>query len=227
MVAGQTGVGKSSLVNALAKEIQAPVDALPATSGFRVYGLQHAGFPSAVLVDSPGLDASSASRDALIAQATESDLILWLVPAHRADRQIDATAIAAMQRAVADARKGSPLPVIAVLSNIDRLRPIQEWTPPYDLRSTTQPKAISIRQAIEAVSNDLAMPPDDIIPVSLRDAAAYNIDALWARIFMLAPEVQRAQLSRRIADSRATLDWKRVWSQATGAGRVVARTLLK
>ena len=225
LIAGQTGVGKSSLVNALATEVQAPVDALPATSDFQVYGLQRDGLKSAILVDSPGLGTTSTQRDALVAQAGESDLILWVIPAHRADRQGDVDAIAATRAKLAGAKRTSPL--IVVLSNIDRLRPMQDWAPPYDLRSTTQPKAVSIRQAIDAVSHDLGLPPDDVIPVSLRDAAGYNIDALWARIFMLAPDAHRAQLSRHLADVKLARNWRRVWSQAAGAGRILAQTLLK
>src|SRR5262245_49753152 len=55
LVAGQTGAGKSSLVNALAAAVEAEVDALPATKRFTAYKLVHDGLPAALLVDSPGL----------------------------------------------------------------------------------------------------------------------------------------------------------------------------
>ena len=40
------------------------------------------------------------------------------------------------------------LPTIVVVNQVDRLRPIREWEPPYNWRSGTRPKEISIREAI-------------------------------------------------------------------------------
>ena len=55
LIAGQVGAGKSSLVNALAGEVKAAADVLPATKGFTAYQLIREGSPEALLIDSPGL----------------------------------------------------------------------------------------------------------------------------------------------------------------------------
>ena len=225
LIAGQKGVGKSSLLNALAAEVHAAVDVLPATSGFTAYELRRAGFPSAHLIDSPGLGATNADRNELISKATDADLVLWVVPGHRADRDIDQRAIAALREKFATLPNRLRPPILLVLTYIDQLRPFQEWSPPYDLGSTIQPKAASIRAAFDDVAKELGFAESDVVPVSLVLGASYNIDALWARILMALPEAQRAMLVRRLHDAKSDWNWRKVWSQATGAGRVLGRAL--
>lgn len=223
LIAGQTGAGKSSLVNALAEEVHAAVDALPATPGFAAYALRRKDMPDAHLVDSRGLGISADDREAVVAKAIDCDLILWVVAAHRADRDVDLQAVSALRRALAALPHRRSAPLLVVLTHIDRLRPVQEWSPPYDLNASTQPKANSIRLAMDAVSHDLAISIDDIVPVSL-GTPAYNIDALWARIALALPDARRAQLVRRLQHGK-NLSWSRLWSQAAGAGRVLVRTI--
>lgn len=223
LIAGQTGAGKSSLVNALAQEVHAAVDVLPATPGFEAYSLRRDGFPGAHLIDSRGLGGSQEEREALIGKAVDCDLVLWVVAAHRADRDIDLQTIASLRREQASRPNRRSAPMLIVMTHVDRLRPVQEWSPPYDIVSANRPKAASIRAAIEAVAADIAAPADDIVPVSL-GPRTYNVDALWSRIVMVLPEARRAQLVRRLQDAR-DWSWSRIWSQAAGAGRVLARTV--
>jgi predicted GTPase len=42
-----------------------------------------------------------------------------------------------------------PIPVLGVLTHIDLLSPVMEWSPPYDWQSGKRPKEISIREAVE------------------------------------------------------------------------------
>ena len=227
LLAGQTGSGKSSLINALAREVRAAVDALPATSDAVVYELSRSGFPSAHLVDTPGLGASLPEQKVLIEKAIDCDIILWTIPAHRADREIDVGALAALHQAFASRPNRKPPPIVMVLTHIDRLRPFQDWSPPYDLRSADQPKAVSIRCAIDAVALDLGIEASEIIPVSLTESGPYNIDALWSRMVMVLPEAQQAKLVRQMVATRAEWNWRRVWTQAVGGGRIAGRTLLR
>jgi predicted GTPase len=227
LVAGQVGVGKSSLVNALGQEAKAAVDALPATTEFAPYEFKRDGLPTALLIDSPGLGIGKQQQDKFIERAAECDLVLWVCAANRPDREIDRWYLQALRQHFADRPNRRRPPTLLILSHIDRLRPFQEWQPPYDLTNASNPKAASIRAAVEAAGADLGFPSIDIIPVCLEAASRYNIDALWAKIAELLPEAQRAQLVRTLRDAGAAWDWKRIWMQAKGGGRVLARAMTR
>jgi hypothetical protein len=222
LVAGQTGAGKSSLVNALANAVEAQVDALPATQRFTAYTLTHEGLPAALLVDSPGV-AGSEGFDSLIRNAANVDMVLWVSSASRAAREIDRQALAAIRgHFAAETSRRQPPPMLLVLTHIDALRPFNEWEPPYDLTQTSRAKSQAILGVMEAAGAELGFAAAEIVPVRVDGAAApYNIDALWARIVELVPDAQRARLLRTLSDIRNAPAWSTLWSQAANAGRVI------
>jgi predicted GTPase len=225
LVLGQTSVGKSSLVNALLRETRALVDALPATGEFTPYELTQNGLDRALLIDTPGLGAGAA-LDGILDEAMEADLVIWVCSAARADREADRNALQAF-RSRFDARldRRRP-PIVPVLTHIDRLRPFKEWAPPYDLRNPATEKAQAIKSAMAVVAADLGFSPNDVIPVALgTSAAAYNVDALWARIADVLPAAEQAKLHRSRSDASRRWDWYRILRQAGNAGRVLTRTL--
>jgi predicted GTPase len=227
LVAGQTGAGKSSLVNALANAVEAQVDALPATQNFTAYKLTHEGLPAALLVDSPGV-AGGKGVDALIRTAANVDMVLWVSSAGRAARELDRQALAAIREHFAGEPNRRRPPMLLVLTHIDALRPFNEWDPPYDLTQASRPKSQAILGAMQAAGEELGFAPADIVPVRADGAAApYNVDALWARIMELVPDAQRARLLRTLSDARNAQAWSRLWSQAATAGRVLKDTFIK
>lgn len=222
LVAGQVSVGKSSLVNALGQEARAAVDALPATARFTPYRLDRDGLPAALIVDSPGLAANQPPAATFVDEVAGCDLLLWVCAANRADREIDRQALAAVRGHFAAHPERRMPPVLVVLTHVDRLRPFQEWRPPYDLLDTASPKAASMRAAVEAVAADLGVQQDDVIPCSLSvDVPVYNVDAIWAAIAARLPEAQRARLVRTLRDAAGAWDLSRIWSQAVSGGRVL------
>lgn len=226
LVAGQTGAGKSSLVNALANAVEAAVDVLPATASFTAYRLTHEGLPAALIIDSPGLTAKE-GFDELIEAVDDCDMVLWVCSAARAAREIDANALSAIRaHFAADLNRHRP-PVLLVLTHVDNLRPFNEWEPPYDLTAPSRPKSQSIRGVMEAASTELGFAADEIVPVRVDIAVApYNIDALWAKLFELMPQAKRARLLRTLRDVKSASAWGVVWSQAANAGRVIKGTFL-
>jgi predicted GTPase len=225
LVAGQTGVGKSSLVNALAGAVEAVVDTVPATRSFTTYKLTHEGLPAALIIDSPGLGSPKGIAP-LVDAAERCDMVLWVAAATRPARDRDRVALRAIrERFAAQPNRRRP-PMLLVLTHIDALRPFQDWAPPYDLETGTREKAKSIRAAAESAGDDLGFARDEVVPVRTgTPGTAYNIDALWARIVALVPDAERARLLRVLSDVRGASGWASMWTQAVNAGRVLRKTL--
>ena len=227
LVAGQISAGKSSLINALAKDVRAAVDVLPATKGFAAYELRADTLPPVLLIDSPGITADAGALRDLSAEAAACDLVLWVAAANRADRETDRAALDAIRSYFAAHSDRRAPPILAVLTHIDLLRPYQDWVPPYDIANPTAAKAVSIRAAMDQVSADLGVPIDSIVPVSLADTRPpYNVELVWAELSEVLPDAKSAQLIRRLRGASGWT-WGKVWSQAVNAGRVTARSLTK
>ncbi|MDX2159065.1 MAG: GTPase domain-containing protein [Hyphomicrobiaceae bacterium] len=227
LIAGRIGAGKSSLVNALAGEVRAAADALPLTRGFASYEVQRENAPTVELIDSRGI-AAVGDVEAVAAKAAECDAILWVVAAHRPDRELDRSALEAVRAWFRERPDRRMPPVLLVATHIDRLRPFQDWSPPYDIAAPTNPKARTIRDAVDAASVDLNVPQSGIVPVCLSaERGIYNADLVWARLVALLPAARSAQLLRRIAEARSGLDWRRVMGQAAGAGRLALDVLTR
>jgi predicted GTPase len=94
-------------------------------------------------VDSPGYEQVNRTdyRDQLLDCAREADLLLLVTPALDPALQMDADLLHDMREEVPD------LPAITALTQVDRLRPLREWQPPYDWQWGSRPKEISIREA--------------------------------------------------------------------------------
>lgn len=226
LVAGQVSAGKSSLVNALAEEARAAVDALPATARFTPYRLQREGLPAALIIDSPGLAANERPGEAFVAEVARCDLLVWVCAANRADREIDRQALEATRTHFAAHPERRMPPVLLVLTHVDRLRPFQDWRPPYDLNDRGSAKAASMRAAVEAAAGDLGVPTGNVVPCCLSsEVARYNVDAIWAGISNRLPEAQRARLIRTLRDAAGAWDLGRIWSQAVHGGRVLVETI--
>jgi uncharacterized protein len=226
LVAGQTGAGKSSVVNALACGVEAAVDVLPATARFTPYKLTIEGLAAALLIDSPGIGDSKGDRQLLLA-VDDCDMLLWVVSAARASREIDARVLTEIRKHFAVRPNRRRPPTLLVVTHIDTLRPFNEWGPPYDLVQANCLKSQSIRGVMEAAGSELGFVAADILAVRVDTSCpTYNVDVLWAKIIELMPQAQNARLLRTLGDAKGASRWGAIWSQAVNAGRVIKDTLL-
>jgi uncharacterized protein len=222
LVAGQVSVGKSSLINALMREVNAAVDVLPTTAGFTTYKLTHDTLPPVLLIDSPGIQTNDAALRKLAAEAGSCDLVIWVVAANRADRQLDRVALDAVRSNFASTPDRRMPPIIAVVTHIDFLRPIQEWAPPYDIANPMNDKARSIRAGLDQIAADLDLDAVDVVPTCLADKRpTYNVDGVWIKITAVLPAARSAQLVRRLRSATTGWKWSKLWSQTVNAGKAM------
>jgi uncharacterized protein len=226
MLAGQAKSGKSSLVNALFGEIKAAVDVLPATRGVEPYLLARDGIPRAILLDTAGYDAGPQADDPFKGLGDEllrCDLVLVVCTAASASRAADRKLLDRL-RAFFLEHPRRAMPAVAVaLTHIDLLRPVGEWAPPYDLTAADNPKAASIRDAAQAVADDLALTDEQlVVPVCLEPHRVYNVEeGLAPAIFEMLPTAQRARYLRCLRESHEADYWQRLWRQTVNSGRVL------
>jgi predicted GTPase len=150
---GQTKAGKSSLENAILGQQEAKTDILPATSQVQRYRLDwEQTNDHLVLLDTVGFATEGATEKQLreTRQALkQSDLVLFVMNANSPAREPDREMLATLADWFEVRKELKPIPVLGVLTHIDLLSPVMEWSPPYDWQSGKRPKEISIREAVE------------------------------------------------------------------------------
>jgi predicted GTPase len=143
LLVGRTGAGKSSLINTLFQAELATVDLLPNTDAIHTYHWQAPTGESLTLMDSPGYEqiARSDLRSQVLDYATKADLLLLVTPALDPALQMDADFLKTVSHDVPD------LPILIAVTQVDKLRPVKEWSPPYDWQRGNRPKEKAIREA--------------------------------------------------------------------------------
>lgn len=221
LVLGRANSGKSSLVNALFGTLTAAADVLPdTTQALKPFALSREGLTQALIFDSPGCDSSLFDQKQMLAAAENADLILWVSPANRPDRQTERDCLDIVRASQAARTDRRPPPLLIAASFIDRLRPVNEWQPPYDLTDPVNIKAANISAAMRVIAADLAVPVEQVIPVCLQEGKVYNVnDTLWAAILSHQDEALRVRLMRCLDAGKRAEDWVMLRRQMASAGR--------
>ena len=228
LVVGQVKSGKSSLINALFGEIRAAVDVIPRTDRIEPYLLERDGIPRAIILDTAGYEDVSGADDpfaVLRDQILECDLILLVCSALSAARASDRRLLDAVKVYYREEANRLKPPAVVVVTHIDLLRPVREWDPPYDLRNSDSPKATHIADAVNAVTEDLALEPDQpVVPVCLKPGREYNLDeGVAPAVIQSMSEAQRVKCLRCLRTAHEEDYWRKLWRQGVNAGRIALR----
>ncbi len=225
LVLGRSNAGKSSLINALFGQLTTVADVLPdRTQTLESFALTREGLTQALIFDTPGCDSAYFEIGKLHDAAKDADLILWVSPSNRPDRQTERDCLDALRSLQTVQVNRRPPPLLIVASHIDRLRPTNEWNPPYDLVSPLSPKATNIRAAVQAIAADLAVPIAHVIPVCLMENHTYNVDdTLWAAILDHQDSAQRARLLRCLDERKKAENWALLRRQLLNTGRFLKK----
>jgi predicted GTPase len=137
-VIGQVKAGKSSLINALMQGQVTSTSVLPETRQVtrHQYDLPDSS-SSVTLLDSPGYSEANVSRqqsNEIQAAVEAADIVLLVMAANMPARQPDVQMIGELLRYYQSQPQLRPPTIIGVITHIDQLRPVREWSPPYDWR---------------------------------------------------------------------------------------------
>jgi hypothetical protein len=203
LLVGRTGAGKSSVINTLFEADKAEVDILPSTDEVRNYQWQTDSGDALTLWDSPGYEQIDREdyRELLLDYAHQADLLLLVTPAMDPSLQMDVDLLQDMRKEVKD------LGAIAIVTQVDRLRPIREWNPPYDWQWGDKPKEVSIREATRYRQEQFGEVCDRVLPLVTRDSATnrqpWNADALAKALVELIEPTKEVRLARFLRDRDA------------------------
>ncbi|MCY7335055.1 MAG: 50S ribosome-binding GTPase [Chamaesiphon sp.] len=195
LLVGRTGAGKSSLINTLFQADLAIIDVLPSTDTIQNYQWQTSG-ESLTLWDSPGYEQANRAdlRSQVLARAVTADLLLLVTPALDPALQMDRDFLADIQRTVPD------LPIVTIVTQVDRVRPLREWTPPYDWQAGTRPKEIAMREAVAYRNEFLAQYCDLVLPLVNAnpsiDRLAWGVDTLSLALLQSIEPSKQIRLAR-------------------------------
>ncbi|MEH2465468.1 GTPase family protein [Nostoc sp.] len=203
LLVGRTGSGKSSLINTLFQADLAEVDVLPSTDRIQNYQWQTQSGETLTLWDTPGYEQvnRAALRDLVLDYAINADLLLLATPALDPALQMDVDFLQDMKAEVAD------LPAIAIVTQVDRLRPIREWQPPYDWEWGDRSKEIAIREATEYRARLLGNFCNLVLPVVTGDSKtsriAWGVEALSLGLVDAIAPTKQLRLARFLRNLEA------------------------
>ena len=205
LLVGRTGAGKSSLINTLFQAELAVVDVLPSTDKIQNYQWQTASGESLTLWDSPGYEQASRAdlRAQVLDYAATADLLLLVTPALDPALQMDLDFLQELKNINPD------LPIVTIVTQVDRVRPLREWTPPYDWQAGTRPKEVAIREAVAYRNEFLADYSDLVLPLVNADPTidrlAWGVDTLSLALLQSIDPSKQIRLARFLRDLDARI----------------------
>jgi uncharacterized protein len=214
ILVGRTGAGKSSVINTLFQASLAEVDILPSTDQIKTYTWKTPTNEILNLLDTPGYE--QVNRPELQTQvldyAATADLLLLVTPALDPALQMDLDFLQTLKQNLPD------LSAIGIVTQVDRLRPIREWNPPYDWQEGMRPKEQSIREATIYRAEQLGDICELILPLVTEDLAsnraAWNSSALSLELVQAIAPAKQLRLARFLRDLE---------TRSTAAAKIIDR----
>lgn len=189
-IMGKTGVGKSSLCNALFRSEICAVNAVEACTREPQCVRLRFGQHYLTLVDLPGVGESqhrdNEYRELYQEQLPKLDMVLWVL---KADDRAFSVEEQFYQAILAQCGSSMP-PVLWVLNQIDKVEPSELWNRHSAMPSPAQVENIKRKQQV--VASQLGIQDDVIIPVSVK--GRYHLAHVVEQMINRLPKQARSPL---------------------------------
>lgn len=217
---GKTGVGKSSLANALFGQAECAVNDVEACTRAPKEVLMKIGGDGLALIDVPGVgesDVRDAEYGALYAQLLpELDAVFWVLKADERAFARDYEFFGRLVRPYIDAGK----PFFILLNQADKIEPVREWQEEARRPGTRQAENLAAKVA--AVATGFGVPPSKVLPISANEK--FNLVRVIEELVYALPAEQQVIVIRELANVRPenVSDWlsestkKKLWEIVDG-----------
>ncbi len=204
LILGATGVGKSSLINAIfGKELQPRNPIPPTTREFTTHDYEIAG-TTIQITDSPGYDEIGHDYSASIVREAGTHHAVTLVlkadeKGYERDRRI-------IGKAGRDPEFSLEKPLLIALNQIDKIKPAREWSPPYELDSplagNDTAKTRNIKEKVSLVKEQFKPVVGKralyVIPAMAdeEEGAIFGVDRFTQCLLEILPEATKYRFAR-------------------------------
>uniref|UniRef100_UPI003084250C GTPase family protein n=1 Tax=Petrachloros mirabilis TaxID=2918835 RepID=UPI003084250C len=205
LLLGRTGAGKSSLINTLFRQLTAAVDVLPSTDICQRYTFALDSGETLYLWDTPGYEQADRQdfRQQVLEQALTAELALLVTPALDPALQADRDMLADLKAVAAD------LPIVVIVTQVDRLRPLREWSPPYDWQQGMRPKEQSIREAVAYRQEQFVTWCQAVVPLVTANTAenrqSWNLTQLSEALLASLDPAEQFRMARFLRDRESRI----------------------
>jgi predicted GTPase len=233
-VVGQVKAGKSSVINALLGAERARTDVLPMTTQVDQYSLKLPDSSETLtLWDTTGygVDETTATQFAQMPAAFENiDLVLLVMDVTSPARNADVQLLRTMAAWFGGHGQRKPPPVLGVLTHIDALTPVRQWTPPYDWQHPNSVKEQSIRQALDYNRDQFGKLLAGVVPVcsDVRRDRVYGVQQwLLPAMVALLDEARGCAVVRALHEGTASKPVRQVFRQLQNTGSLLLKAYLE
>ena len=214
LVIGRPTVGKTSVVELLRHQTgESNIRRSPTTANIALK-LDWPDLDNALIVDTPGWIGSKAARKAMAAQCLEYDMFLCVASARSADRLIEQNLIDLIRECFASVQNRVMPPIVLIVTHASTGE-----TPKGQYAASNDAADL-----VSAFARELSLDANDIAFVDVGAANTFEYREISATVRAAIPRAEAAKLMRQLAFGRGHKRFRRLISQAAGAGRVIRRS---